>query len=399
MAAVVVILPLALTFGLLGLDWVLEFALVVSFSGAAVAVACWARAPRTAPAPSFVWLAIGGVVVVAITLAVTLVGGTRPQDLVNGLVLVAFRLPQLYLWPVRIGPVHVLWAALSLAAAVAIFVVRVRAGSATVAGSLRIAAGFLTWLSILLLPSSLFLLALPLAWIATQGPGGEARDPTDTYARVLLPTLAVLESLQAYPVAGTQLSLAALMLVPVGAITFADGIRQLRAGDPQATRALRSLAAWAAPAALVASIAAFQLFGFLGVAAFASGAPLGLPGAESVRVPAQRGADLRALVAAVDKECKTFITYPGMTSFYIWTGQQAPVPLYAGVWMFVLDSAAQQTLVDQLTGRAVCVVKDQSVIDFWSEGRPVPSRPLVEFIDTGFVSVRSFGDYELLQPR
>jgi hypothetical protein len=67
--------------------------------------------------------------------------------------------------------------------------------------------------------------------------------------------------------------------------------------------------------------------------------------------------------------------------------------------MFVLDSAAQQTLVDQLTGRAVCVVKDQSVIDFWSEGRPVPSRPLVEFIDTGFVSVRSFGDYELLQPR
>jgi hypothetical protein len=109
---------------------------------------------------------------------------------------------------------------------------------------------------------------------------------------------------------------------------------------------------------------------------------------------------LRALVAAINQDCSSFITYPGMTSFYLWTGQAPPVPLYAGVWMFVLDSAAQQSVVDQLTGvPRLCVVKDQSVIDFWAEGRPVPNRPLAEYIDAGFLRSGLYGDYELLRRR
>ena len=400
MSLVVVAVPLVLMAGLLGLDWVLEFALVVTFSAAAVGVSSLATAPGAGPSGSLGWLLAGGVAITVITLGVTLAGGTRPSDLFNGLVLVALRLPQLYLWPVRIGPVHVVWAAISMAATLAVYGLRVGAGSARAAGAVRVAAGFLTWLSVLLLPSSLFLLALPLAWIATQAPKGADGDPTDAYARTLLAVLAVLESLQAYPVAGTQLSLAALMLVPVGAITLSDGIRQLHAAVAEASRPVLGLATWAAPAALVASIVAFQVFGFLGVASYTAGTPLGLPDAESIRVPPQRAGDLRAIVAAIDRSCSSFITYPGMTSFYLWTGQAPPASLYAGVWMFVLDSQAQQSLVDQLDAvPRLCVVKDQSVIDFWSEGRPVPNRPLVEFINAGFTPAGQYGDYELLTRR
>jgi hypothetical protein len=328
------------------------------------------------------------------------VGGTRPQDLFNGLVVVALRLPQLYLWPVRIGAFHVLWAAVCFAVTVATFSQPRKPRPAVTAGLGRVAAGFLTWLSILLLPSSLFLLALPLAWIATHAPKLEAADPTDGYARALLPALAVLESLQAYPVAGTQLSLAALFLVPVGAITLADGIRQLRAAGEAQRGASWRLATWAAPAALLVSIAAFQLFAFLTFDAYSNEAAVQLRGAELVRVPPQNGAEMRALVAAIDQNCSSFITFPGMTSLYIWTGQRAPVPLYAGVWMFVLDIAAQQSDVDQLRGQPrLCVVKNQSVIDFWAEGRPLPNRPLVRFIDDGFVPAATYGDYQLLVPR
>jgi hypothetical protein len=398
-AAITVLLPLVLMASLLSFDWVLAFALVVAFSGAAVGLASLATTPRSIAPPSFGWLATGGVVVVLATLGIALAGGSRPADMFNGLVVVALRLPQLYLWPVRIGPFHVVWAALSLAASFVIFGLRLKAGSASTAGAVRVAAGLLTWVSILLLPSSLFLLSLPLAWIATQAPLEHA-DPTDGYARTLLPVLAVLESLQAYPVAGTQLSLAALMLVPVGAITFGDGIRQLSAAGREASRSAFWLATWAAPAALLVNLAALQLFGFLSVAAYTNAVPLGLPGAESVRVPAQRGADLRAMVAAIDSQCTSFITYPGMTSLYLWSGQSPPVPLYAGVWMFVSDSPAQQSIVDQLTGRQrLCVVKNQSVIDFWAEGRQVPNRPLVQFIDAGFVRGGVYGDYELLVRR
>jgi len=400
MVLVVAVLPLALMAGLLNLGWVFEFALLVTLSGVAVGVACLATRPRSLPPGSLGWLAAGGATVVLITLAVTFAGGTRPTDLLNGLVFAAWRLPRLFVVPVRIGPLHVLWAGFSLAAAIAILVLRARVGSDRAAGLVRVAVGFLTWLSVLLLPSSLFLLTLPLAWLATLPPELDAADPADGYARALLPALAVLESLQAYPVAGTQMSLAALMLVPVGAITFSDGIRQLRASAGEAFRPASWLVTRAAPAALLVSIAATELFGLLGVASYANGTPLGLSGAGSVRVPAQRGADLRGLVAAIDRECSTFITYPGMTSFYLWTRQPPPVPLYAGVWMLVNDSQTQQSHVDELTGMPrLCVVKNQSMIDFWSQGRPVPDRPLVHYIDSGFVGAASFGDYQLLVRR
>jgi hypothetical protein len=68
-----------------------------------------------------------------------------------------------------------------------------------------------------------------------------------------------------------------------------------------------------------------------------------------------------------------------------------------GVWMLVLDSRQQQSIVEQLQGRQrLCVVKNQKVIDFWAEGRPIPSRPLVDFIYANFVDAASYGDYELL---
>lgn len=393
-ALIVVVAPLALTAGLLSVGWVFDFAVLVTLAGAAVGLAVLAASPSRLPAPSLIWFVAGGGLVVVVTLAIALGGGTRPPDLFNGLVVVALRLPQLYLWPVRIGPFHVLWAAVCFAAAVVNFSRPGNPRPAMTAGAIRVAAGFLTWLSILLLPSSLFLLALPLAWISTQAPKLEAADPTDGYARALLPVLAVVESLQAYPVAGTQLSLAALLLVPVGAISLADGIRQLRAAG-----ASSRLATWAAPAAVLVGIAAFQLFSFLTVTAYTNEAPLGLAGAQLVRAPAHNGTDLRALVAAIDHDCSSFITFPGMTSFYIWTGQRPPVPLYAGVWMFVLDRAAQQSDVDHLRGLSrLCVAKNQSVIDFWAEGRPLPDRPLVRFIDAGFVSAGVYGEYELLVP-
>jgi hypothetical protein len=88
---------------------------------------------------------------------------------------------------------------------------------------------------------------------------------------------------------------------------------------------------------------------------------------------------------------------PGMPSLYIWTGQNAPAFLYDSAWIYVLDAAQQQSIVDQIRSvPGMCVVRNQAVVDFWAEGRPVPSRPLVDFIDTNFVDAGSYGDYELL---
>jgi hypothetical protein len=397
MAVLITAVPPALMVNLLSRDWVVEFAIVAALSAAAVGVVSVAHPPRYLPAPAGKWLAIGGAALGAACLAIALAGGTRPEDLWNGLLVSSVRLPQIFVWPMTVNAGYDLWAALSLVAAFAVVRPLVRARVPIVAVAMfRIGIGFFTWLALLVLPSLVFLLALPLVWIAIKGPQNDVDRPSDPYCRLMLPALAVLQSLQAYPVAGTQLAMAALCLVPIGAVCLGDGIRELRiVGDTR--RSPVTLAAWVPAVAVAINVLVFLIFTIEAAAPFKTGVPLGLPGAASLRLSAQDDAHLRALVADLDRGCSSFITFPGMNSFYVWTAKKPPGQVTTGVWMLVLDSRQQQSIVEQLQGRQrLCVVKNQKVIDFWAEGRPIPSRPLVDFIYANFVDAASYGDYELL---
>ena len=193
--------------------------------------------------------------------------------------------------------------------------------------------------------------------------------------------------MQAYPVAGTQLSLAALLMIPVGAVVLNDGITGVTSRGT----------ARVAPAALIFATAVLALEGFLAASHFAAGSPSGLQGAELVRMPATQAAQLHRLVAAIDSDCSSFITFPGMNSIYIWTGQEPPSDLRYGVWWLTPDPVDQQAVVQQLEGRSrLCVVKNQTLIDFWAQGRPIPPQPVVDFIDASFIPSATFGDYEIL---
>ena len=242
---------------------------------------------------------------------------------------------------------------------------------------------------VLLLPSPSFMLAFPLAWLASVEPDPDSGRPTDPYARRLVPALAVMFSMEAYPVAGTSLPISALALVPLGAILVSDGVRQLRQAS--------SMAAVAAPVLLILNVVVLQLFGYLAASEYFAYEPLGLRGAHVMRLPHQQAAALRGITAAIEQRCSSFITEPGMDSFYIWSGFEPPAPVIDGVWIFAYDDAEQRSLVSQLQGRpGLCVVRNQVVMNFWAEGRPIPRRPLVEYIDASFVPAATFGDYELL---
>lgn len=391
MALVITTLPFLLTLSLLSVDWVFELAVVVALSAAAIGVACVGATRRPLPAPPARWIATGGAVLVIASLGVALAGGTQPGDVWNGMVVTPLRFPRLFTLPVPLNAGYDLFAAVAFTAALAVSVrYRIATVPAAVAGLVRVGAGFFTWLSMLLMPSSLFLLALPLAWLATRAPEEEGADPVGGYARLVLPALAVLESLQAYPIAGSQLSMAAFCLIPVGAITLGDGIRQLRGATLKAV-------GWVAPAAVAINLAVFLLLALTVAAGFRSDTPLGVRGAESIRLPAQNATQLRLLVAAVDRECSSFVTFPGMSSFYIWTGQDPPTPVRFEVWWLVLDNDQQQAAVQELAGKPrLCVIKNQRAIEMWSQGRRLPHTPLVDFIDGRFVHDGSYGDYELL---
>jgi hypothetical protein len=380
MAVATVVAPFVLMSSLLGREWVLEYALAVSLSAAAIAIASIQTPPAKLTAPSTPWLIAGGATLAALSLGVALAGGTHVSDIWVGLVVRAIRFPQLFTLPVDINPAVDVWAVLSLAACVVFSRARVSRATADFG---RVVAGLFILLSILLLPTTIWLLGLSLAWIATRAEG----DEPSQYARFLIPALAAMESLQAYPVAGTQLSLAALLMVPVGAIVLKDGITGLKARWAQRV----------APVALVFAAAVLVLEGFVAGSQFAGRVPSGLSGAESVRMPAQQAMQLRQLVAAIDSGCSSFITFPGMNSIYIWTGQEPPSDLRYGVWWLTPDRVDQQAVVHELAGRfGLCVVKNQTLIDFWAQGRQVPSQPVVDFIDASFIPSATFGDYEVL---
>jgi len=400
MAVVVVAAPFFLMSRLFQMPWVWQLALVMSLSTAGVAIAGFAAGAPHVSRGDAIRLVAGGTALAVTCLGIAAAAGLRPVDLV-GSVVSALGLPDLFVVRARVNLAHVGWAVLSLAFAVAILIARfgARVPPAVPAFS-RIGIGAFGWLSVLLLPSWYWLLALPLAWVAMLPPRGNADNPTDPWARVLLPVLAVTEALQVYPVAGTQEWLAALMLVPVGAVIFNDGLRQLGAlALTTRSESWLTISKSLPRGAVVVNVAVWGLFVYLSGTTYASGRPLGLPGTELMRLPAVQVSALQSLASVTDRDCMTLITLPRMESLNLWTEKAGLASLYSdvGIWIFSLDAAKQQSIVTELRSRqGVCVVRSQAVLDFEAQGRPVPRRPLVEYIDTAFQSAGTFWVYELL---
>jgi hypothetical protein len=395
---VLVASPFLLTAALFDVEWVRDLAIVIALSVAAVGIACFVAAPPRLPRMDPVLAIVGGAALVFVFLGIAAAGGMRFSDFVGSLT-TALTLPRLFALPAVVGVPNVAWAAVSVAACAWILTGRFGArASPAVPALARVAVGAFTWLAVLVSPSLYLLFAVPLAWVAVVPPAGDRQNPTDRFARLLLASLAVMETLQAYPVAGTQLWIAAMTFVPVGAICFNDGLRQLQvfaATRPSSwsSTVARSLA----PGATIVNVAVWPLFAYLAASAYVSGQPLGLPGTELMRVPPAEASSLQSLVRAVNRDCASFITIPGMSSLYLWTGHSRFSQLDAGPWMFSLDASQQQLVVSQIAHRpGVCVVISQPLVDFWAEGRPIPRRPLVDYIDATFHPSAAFGIYELL---
>jgi hypothetical protein len=394
--------PFALMARLLDRDWVLNFALAAASAAAALTITMIAAGPKQT-VPAAPRLLIGGGLVVAIaTIGVVLLGGTRLSDLANSIVISPFRQPLVFVIPFNVKFWVVVCAAASLAFAIAVAGAwRSRPFPPAVAATARIAVGALMWICVLLPPSYLLMVGVPLVWVPALAPGDGLGSPTDRYARLLLPALAAMESLQAYPVAGTQVSIASLGVVFVGAITLNDGVRQLRdwAGGRSRPR-LVAAANFVPLAALILSVAATSLWASVAAESYTRGSPSGLQGAGLLRLAPKQRTTLSSLSMSIRQVCTSFITMPGMSSLYIWTGQEAPAPLFDSEWMFFVDSAHQQLIVDQVrTLPGMCVVRNDAVLKFWAEGQPIPRGPLIDFIEANFVVAGSYGDYELLVTR
>jgi hypothetical protein len=415
-AAFVLVGP-ALMVSKLNAGWARSYAIVAALSTLSlVLVALPTRIELLPRDASLRWLRplIGGfVAVVLLVLAIVFALGTRPGDLINQIIVVPSRQDDILQVPITLNGNVIWW---SLAATVLAWTMReggLLAREERPArvwdGLLRTAVGVAILLSLAgqsvfsVAPNARFSLAMPLAWVAALPSRRDSGEPLERMVRLLIPALAILEALQAFPVAGTQVDLGSLLLVLCGAVCLADGWAELVACDEE--RAGRPALARPALAALFAALAVGTFVNHVLQAVetnhnlYRSGQPLHVFGASRLHINPGQATAIDRTVALVRARCKTLASYPGMYSFNIWTGLPTPSP-FTGEQPYwrVLSRGEQEDLVRAMkSSRGLCAVRNDTLAASYG-GRPMNSAPVI-YIDRAFQPIAQFPPYTVLVRR
>ncbi len=403
-AAVPALVPFLLMGRDLGEPGVTAYAAIVSVAAAAVC-AVGLRAVAIGPwRPAILWLLGGAASAAGVIITAALIQGSSVEGLLTGVVLRP--LGQSEAFTVRLGlPTQaVVWALCVAAAGVAFGIPRLRARIPLPPMALavtRLLAGLAMWVAVggVFGPTvPAFALGIPLAWVVLL----EDRDSKRGVAVFVLALLAVLQSLHAYPVAGSQTSWSGLLLVPLGAVAIADGIRRL-VGELRGGRRIAATVAGFIPVlvllAWLARVPMMSLYTTVRAGYLGWSSP-GLAGAERLRLDRRSSTTYTRVTAVLREECRTFYSWPGMNSFYFWTGQDPPSMLNATAWPALFDDALQQRVVNDLRRTdGVCLLRNRVLADTWLQGRPSPRGPLTEYLDASFELRASVRDYEILARR
>ena len=134
-------------------------------------------------------------------------------------------------------------------------------------------------------------------------------------------------------------------------------------------------------------------------AAYHERVPLGLPGAEQIRLNPASVRVYRRLTNMLALRCATFLTMPGINSLYLFTGKEPPTMLNAGAWMTLLTDAQEAEVRDRFARRrlaAHCATGRSSDSGLRDVQFPTVLSP---HIASEFVRYDRWGAYELLMQR
>jgi hypothetical protein len=374
---------------------------------------CLAQPAGSQPPRSWPWAVLGWSLVVAAILSITLLQGTTLKGLADGL----------FWWPAKVsanflirprsswmGPMLGLIGAGSCSAYLSC---RGHAGHNSSRLNLiafaQIGFGLLVLAEFFLRrPGSSTLMPLrddlphfwmlPFAWLVAV-PVQATETSLPCGGRLALLMIAVMQPLIACPVAGTQLVPASMLLPVLAAVCLAMGLRSL------------GLRKWLARTEwwrfIAETVGAAVLLGFFGsetvgaAKAYAALTPLNLPGAQRIRLGDDEVRVYRQVVSEVARpEVDTFLTLPGLDSFYFWAKKDPPNSLNVSAWVILLDPASQERIWQAAQSRAgLRVIRNRGLIRIWMKRRVLADLPLVRHIETNFVTIANYGDYEVMARR
>lgn len=210
----------------------------------------------------------------------------------------------------------------------------------------------------------------------------------DARFRQWIATLLVLQSLHAYPVAGSQISWGTYLLVPLVVIAIKD-VWDSASLVPIASIATSSTTLRSVGICLSIVIAARIMVG--GVQKFNYGEWLELPGAEYLSLPTGSVLTFRTLSENVRAYGDQLFSVPGSFSFNLWTGVPTPTLANGTYWEKMLNSDSQMKIMSRLQEDYRAVILRRTGSAFAGE--------LGCFIEVEFTPAFSVGEYEFLVHR
>jgi hypothetical protein len=334
--------------------------------------------------------------------------GVPMQAVFNSLVLNQVRMnvsPGFWYGAVKLSRIWVAWAMTGLGVAIMVFRALGK-GEMNVARLLppfQALFGGAGLVIALVVPGFLLGFVTPFCWLLLC-PQADRALPRSGNARLLLCTAAVLQTLNAFPMAGSQTYFLRILLIVVVTISLADGLRGL-SQTAGLSVVCRKLARPVAAVALAGVALAYPVLAYRAKGLYQSLTPLALPGAERLHVEKAEAEDYQWLVAQLRQNCDTFVGLPGIPSLYFWTGKplpglahQPPGSLNWDQWMDLFSSAQQQAIVDDFSQHTnACAVYHPSGVDFWNTGKhDVRGWPLANYILTNFKTIGQTGDYQFM---
>ncbi len=413
-AAAALILPLVLMKSHLDSSWTRVFCFEVTVSIAALLPGLIYAARNSSLRLRDCWTAILAFLVTAVIVCLTVLAqGVSPSGMLNSLVLINLRenVVQRFLYlPLQMAPLWVPWAMGGLLAA--LWFDRVISRDPRKAYVLLAYFKLIFGVAVLMLaaisrpavpatpPISLTLMpgfVTPYCWLLLYPPSADTKS--QSFPRILLSAIAILQTLCAYPMASSQGCFIRIMLIIIGAVLIGDSLAAaaLSPAKPSTARTsvdLRKPMRAVAITVLLLLPLKYVMFARQEGRIYRSRPSLALPGAERIHVPEAHARAYQWLVQNIRERCDIVMGMPGFLSLNLWSAKATPAwASIGGNWMSSLDNEQQSEVISSLSAHAdACIIYNPATVSMFPGNRNAANTlPLARYMFDNFKPAGSVG--------
>lgn len=207
----------------------------------------------------------------------------------------------------------------------------------------------------------------------------------------------MIQTLYAFPIAGSQIYFTQTLLVVLGTVCVGDFCRWF--GARYATRLRQSVARRLLRSALLLCLVlGYGWMIYDQRECYKLLPALKLAGANKIHLRDQQAKDYQWLTRSALNYCDILVGLPNIPSLNLWTGMTPPAGLNIDDWILVLTDKEQLAIASALsTHPNACAIYNPEILALWNrDHHDISGLPLVRYIHDNFKPVGTMDNYTFL---